>query len=128
MNQLAFAFEETAIRSGACYLPRVFTLTDDQRQFIEGHRNSGNLSLPDTFLAEVRCARRGWELGYFYNALLSYERAREIADEQAIIFHSSTEFMRAYDPDPATIDAIAKRESRRRAEAFQRFLAAEEVL
>ena len=97
-----------------------FTLTEDERRFIESGREKGWIELPASFLADIRCKRRGWQRGAL-DRMLSYERAREIADEAAIIYLSDTETIPCYDPDPAFLDSIVRNECAKRASAFQRF-------
>ncbi len=92
--------------------------TADDLAFI---RLSGDRELPDTFLAEIRARRLGISRAEFA-AMRSYDQAREIAEEAAIIKLPGSERIKPTRLDEALLDAIANRERIDRAQAFQEFL------
>lgn len=77
--------------------------------------------LPDSFVVETRCQRIGCNRNELMS-MRSYDRARELAEERAILASEGWEFIPAYRPNWALIDAIATRETKERMAAFQEYL------
>ena len=101
-----------------CRRRKVFDLADDERAFIK----LGSGRLPESFLADIRAKRLGISRSEFA-AMRSYDRAREIAEEAAIIELPDTEFIRPTALDWTLVDAIAKREAQERAQDFAEYVA-----
>lgn len=102
-----------------CRRRKVFELAADERAFIRPA--SGRL--PESFLADIRAKRLGISRSEFA-AMRNFDRARELADEAAIIELANTEFIRPTAVDWKLVDAIAGRESQERAQDFAEYVAA----
>ncbi len=104
------------------YRKPLFVMSKEDKEFARTCSERG--FFPPEFLMEMRVKRRNWTR-LFFVSLPVYERNRELADEMAIITLPNTEYIRPYDPDPKSLDDMARRWARERCEAFQRFLQAE---
>lgn len=97
------------------------TLSEADRRFLE---MTPLLDVPDLFWCETRAQRLGCSVPEIM-AMRTYDRAREIAEEVALLGLG----MDAFETKPPTrlddsvLDAIAKRESDARMAAFNEFLA-----
>ena len=102
---------------------RLVTLAVDEQEFLRLALEQGK-PLPDSFLLETRARRIGASRGEMAG-MRSYDLARELADEAAILGFGieAAETMQPTRVDWELADAIAKRESAERAAAFEEFLA-----
>jgi hypothetical protein len=93
-------------------------LCDADREFLA---STPIEEIPESLLIETRCQRIGCSRNEML-AMRSYDRARELAEERAILASQDWEFIPAYRPNWALIDAIATRETKERMAAFQEYL------
>ncbi len=103
---------------------KVIELTEDDSRFLS---ITPIEKLPISFLIEIRCRRLGMTL-FSFNAMRSYDQARELADERAIIGLPDTEYISPIRIDDEMLDAIAKRESLQRARDFEEFREAKRAI
>lgn len=94
-------------------------LCDADREFLA---STSIEKIPESLLIETRCQRIGCSRNELL-AMRSYDRARELAEERAIMSLPSWEYIPAHRPDWVLIDAIAKREASERLAAFEEYLA-----